>query len=278
MTDFLSQLEAELVDAARRRARTQSRSAWRARAGQVLEDLRALGSGAVLAGSVGAVAIVVAVVLAAGVGRSVRHVAAAGGAASPATQVRGGVATRTPCANAPEREVFDKTPGSGFADLLAGDRRATHAQAATALRDVNLPTGAEIYDRGVRVVRFPAGVRVFLLAAWICNPATDAPSRRSVVAEIDGRSATAAATLDLGTPAEIRSGRAFRNQDTTSQAWSQIVTIAGRRRSVAMVPAGVVRLLCHGAGPRGRTASFPVRSRVVLVSERATHHRCDLDS
>jgi hypothetical protein len=276
MNDFIDQLESELLDAARRRAR--SRSASRPRAGRVLEDLRALGGGAMLAGSVCAVAIVVAVVLAAGHGRSARHVAAAGGARPPATQVRSGAPTRTPCANAPEREVLEQGPGSGFADLLAGDRRATHAQAAAALRDVNLPTGAEIFDRGVRVVRFPAGVRVFLLAAWICDPATDAPSRRSVVAEIEGRSATAVATLDLGTLAEIRSGRAFRSQDTTSRAWSQIITIAGRRSSVAMVPAGVVRLLCHGAGPHGRTASFPVRSRLVLVSERVTHHQCDLES
>jgi hypothetical protein len=278
MTDFISQLEAELVDAARRRAGAPARPAARPRAAKVIEDLRALGTGAMLAGSVGAVAIVVAVVLAAGHARSARHVAAAGGARPPATQVRGGVRTPTPCANAPEREVFDKTPGSWFADLLAGDRRATHAQAAAAFRVVKLPPGAEIYDRGARIVRFPSGVRVVLMAAWICDPATDAPSRRSVLAEIDGRSPTAVATLDLGTPAQIRSGRAFPSQSTTSRAWSQIVTIAGRRRSVAMVPAGVVRLLCHGAGPHGRTASFPVHDRLVLVSEQATHHQCDLES
>jgi hypothetical protein len=278
MNDFISQLEAELVDAARRRARAPSRPAARPRAARVIEDLRALGSGAMLAGSVGAVAIVVAVVLAAGVGGSARHVAAPGDARRPATQVRGGVATRTPCANGPEREVLETAPGRWFTDLLAGDRRATHAQAAAAFRVVKLPTGAEIYDRGVRVVRFPSGIRVFLLAAWICDPATDAPSRRSVLAEIDGRSATAVATLDLGTAAEIRSGRAFRSHSTMSRAWSQIVTVAGQRRSVAMVPAGVVRLLCHGIGPSDRTSSFTVRSRLVLVSEQATHHPCDLES
>jgi hypothetical protein len=287
MTDFLTDLEGELIRVAQRRAASSQASAGpSARAARRVADLRELASGGLLAVSAGVVAVVLAVV-------------AVSGANAPS--VRGGLrpsaGTGTPVSTTgphPSASLGQETcrsvaaapalrwtslslmPPSGLGGLLRVGHRVTGRQRLAVLRnlDQTVAEATSVYARDVRMVRLAHGTRVILVGADACAtvglgggaPGSSGPLP-SVLAEV--RSVNGVATIPLGTVAQIRSGAVFRDR---------ALLLKGRSgpESVAMVPSGVVRVICHDLAGSATTRQFPVVDQMVVVSGVSAVSHCDL--
>jgi hypothetical protein len=278
MTEFLDELQRELLRAAERRTESSAatRTGWRARSALWLGDLGALGSGAMMAVSAGVVAVVVAVVAVSGVQRSIRQRGAPPSAASHSGLGRGLTCGLTGAATEARWKRASRAPRAGLSGLLNVGRRATGAERRVALRDLDqtVAQATVVYADDVRIVRLTDGVRITLVGTRACAtiglpgvaPRLSGP-QPSVVSEI--RSVHGVATIPLGTAAQIRSGTAARELP--------LLLRSGRGpESIAMVPRGVVRLVCHDLARGGATQRFPVVDRLAVISGVSADSHCNL--
>lgn len=286
MTDFLQELELELVRAARRRsaARASRSSRLRRWTDRRLVDLRDVASGGLAVASVGVVVIVLAFILAP---RAQRTAAQQGGARQGAARAGGAssagaahsVSDAPPCARIDARRggtwtAAGTAPGEGLRSLLDAAAPVTARARTAALRhlDQTVAQATTVYVDDIRAVRLPAGPRITLIPAQACAtlgmPAGKSEWPRpqaSLLAEVE--SGHGVATISLGTVAQIRSGDAYRSQ-------TLLVRSARGLSSVAMVPPDVVRVVCHLA--RRGVRRFPVVDHLAVTPAAAASGTCHL--
>lgn len=277
MTEFLNELERELLRAAERRT-DSSRAApagWRARSALWLADLGALGSGAMTAASVGVVAVVLAVVAVSGIHRSTGQRGPRSLAGSHSVPPGGQTCGSSAAAEARWRTARS-APRSGLGGLLDVGRRATASERRAALRDLDqtVAQAALIYVDDVRIVRLAGGAEITLVGARACAtvglpdvaPRFSRP-QPSVLGEI--RSVHGVATIPLGTAAQIRSGIAARQR-------SLLLRSSRGPESIAMVPPGVVRLICRDLARGRATQRFRVVDHLAVISGVSAESDCNL--
>ena len=275
MSEFLNELERELMRVAERRTDSSraASSPWRARYVIWLADLRAVGSGAMVAASVGVVAVVLAVVAVSGIQRSTRQ----GGPLAGSHSGTSGDGTCGSIGTAAEVRwrAVSRAPRPGLSGLLGVGRRATGSERRTALRDLD-QTVAEaslVYVADVRIVRLAHGAKITLVGARACAtvglpgvvPRSSRP-QPSVLAEI--KTVHGVATIPLGTVGQIRNGVASRERALMLRSRSG-------PESIAMVPAGVVRLVCHDLANGGETRQFPVVDHLAIISGASADSQCE---
>lgn len=275
MTDFLTELEHELLAAAQRRsARSRGVGVLCNRGVMLIADLRAIGSGAMMSASVGVVAVVLAVVVASGIHRSTAPGSPSSGQAQLATSKDSGCGS-TGAVGGRGWTAVTSRPGSGLSALLRAGHRANTRERRAALRAFDqTSSGAQsVYVRDIRIARLSHGMQVTLLGVqscltvgWAPGPRPSAP-RSSVVAEI--RSVDGVATILLGSVEQIRSGAAFRARTVLLKSSSGV-------ESVAMVPSGVVRIVCHGRARSGAVQRFPVVDHLAVLPATAAESNCNL--
>ena len=287
MSDFLQDLELELVRAARRRSAAQGRSlglsarrdsarpGLRLWAGSRLADLRDLASGGMVAASVGLVVVVLAVVIASGSQRAAtQHGAASSGGAGPRASAAS-VCAELDAGSGGAWTAARSAPGQGLRGLLAAAAPATGRARTAALRafDQTVAQATTVYVRDIRTVRLPGGGHITLIPAEACAtvgmPAGQSEWYRpqaSLLAEVE--SVEGIATIPLGTVAQIRTGAAYRSQ-------TLLVKSRGGLSLVAMVPPGIVRVVCR-LPRRAGVRRFPVVDHLVVMTAAAASGTCHL--
>ena len=227
--------------------------------------------------SVGVVAVLVAVLVAAGLDRAGSSGALGRRAQASVTQPHRPAAARirdcdfTFAAGQPvlPRLVRSRAaPDSSLRSVIARPRDRVQPATQPNLGGLDRrPTQVlSIYARYVRIVSAGNGVRIALIPARVCAPIRpvgaaapeDTVPRDYVLAHVLSGPAGRHATLELGTPAQIRSGQA-------AALGRNVVTAGHRVLAVLAVPDGVVRVVCRLRGRAPRTVTAVVHDHIAVA-------------
>lgn len=276
MTDFLQELERELVRAARRRSTVlPSRSSRLQRwAERRLADLRDIASGGLAVASVGLVVVVLAFMMAPRAHRTASERGAGSATRSAPSASASSTCAEVDASRSGSWAPAHSAPGGGLRRLLGAAAPVTGRARETALRDLDqtVAQATSVYVRDIKVVRFPDGARVTLIPAQACATvglAASQPTRPRAALLAEVASVHGVATIPLGTVAQIRSGAVFRSQ-------ALMLRTARGLAAVTMVPPGVVRVVCHLGGSSTEVRRFPAVDHLVLMTGVPASSRCHL--